>query len=721
MSAAGEHALAELRSLAGGDWLRIEGEPRDRPGATVEVDVSIGTPPPLHPSDAWDVRAREDFTLIVPPDYPFAAPHIVARHSRWAGAPHVQWGRAICLYATTDDWNPQDGLRGFFERLERWLEQAAEGTFGDDPDAPEHPPVAYTSDPLMVVVRENAPPLGESPWIGWAMMQLTGPQTAGITGWSTSDLLLPGIRAAAVLLPRPAPFEWPVQVSELLAQIEAAGVTGAVIRGRLAEASRTNGEGKPLCLVVGAPTRVGAGETRQRFAVWRMDDDLAAILGTGADAAAGGQASAWPAAAMTVERLWSQSSVRWCRVDDARPEIVTRRDAGSALGWFTGKHVAVWGCGAIGAHVAEMLVRAGVARIALRDSGVVTSGLLVRQPFSQKDIGYPKVDALRNRLIAINPELVIEVDTADLCATSETALSNWDADLIVDATASWAVATKTEAMRRAAGAPPPIASLAFGRDAGRGLLTLAPPGYTGATADVLRKTQIRLRTNAAHPDGTPARPDEGRGAGPHEYAAAAEDFWPTGPPSPFTPNPGCSEPTFRGSHAAVVALSGAMMLKLSQLLGDAGCGDVAAAAEFVRPDGVLPHRATLSFRFPPDAATSVNGWDVRVSIAAAADLTAHIARAEREFGPEWRLAGTCSALVIPRPACGGSTRRPALRPTASRAPRSSRPARRASTIWRGPSRSAPATPPGASVAGTPTLTARSRPARRTKPPLARPA
>ena len=608
MSAAGEQALAELRSLADGDWLRIEGDPRDGLGATVEVDVSIGTPAPLHPSDAWDVRAREDFTLIVRPDYPFTAPHIVASHSRWAGAPHVQWGRAICLYATTDDWNPQDGLRGFFERLERWLEQAAEGNFGDDPDAPEHPPVAYTSDPLMVMVRENAPRLGDAPWTGWAMMRLTGPQTAAITGWSASDLVLPGsIRAAAVLLPSPAPFEWPVRASELLAQIEKEGVTGEAIRGRLAEAARTNDAGEPLCLVVGAPTRIGARETRQRFAVWCIDDELAALLGTGADAAASGQAGVWAAAGMTAESAWSQSPVRWCRVDDARPEIVTRRDADSALGWFTGKHVAVWGCGAIGAHVAEMLVRAGVARISLRDSGVVTSGLLVRQPFRQKDIGHAKVHALRDRLRAISPDLAIKVDTADLRAASETAPPDWDADLIVDATASWAVATKTEAMRRAAGAPPPIASLAFGRDAGRGLLTLAPPGYTGATADVLRKTQIRLRTSAARPDGTPALPDEGRGAGPHEYAAAAADFWPTDPPSPFTPNPGCSEPTFRGSHAAVVALSGAMMLKLGQLLGDAGCGD-AAAAEFVRPDGVLPHRATLSFRFPPDTATTVNGW-----------------------------------------------------------------------------------------------------------------
>ena len=38
MSAASEHALAEMRSLADGDWLRIEGEPRNGPGATVEVE-----------------------------------------------------------------------------------------------------------------------------------------------------------------------------------------------------------------------------------------------------------------------------------------------------------------------------------------------------------------------------------------------------------------------------------------------------------------------------------------------------------------------------------------------------------------------------------------------------------------------------------------------------------------------------------------------------------
>lgn len=63
------------------------------------------------------------------------------------------------------------------------------------------------------------------------------------------------------------------------------------------------------------------------------------------------------------------------------------------------------GCGSVGATVAEMLVRLGLQNITLWDMDVVNSHNLANQIFRNKDIGLPKVVALKNILCDINPEL----------------------------------------------------------------------------------------------------------------------------------------------------------------------------------------------------------------------------------------------------------------------------------------------------------------------------
>ena len=86
----------------------------------------------------------------------------------------------------------------------------------------------------------------------------------------------------------------------------------------------------------------------------------------------------------------------------------------SPLAWFRNKTVAVWGCGAIGGHVAESLARAGVAKIILWDKGIVTPGVLVRQPFEDSDIGKNKAIATRERLLRIIPGLSVEAIEKDI-------------------------------------------------------------------------------------------------------------------------------------------------------------------------------------------------------------------------------------------------------------------------------------------------------------------
>lgn len=66
--------------------------------------------------------------------------------------------------------------------------------------------------------------------------------------------------------------------------------------------------------------------------------------------------------------------------------------------------VHIIGCGSVGSAIAENLVRCGVTRLTLWDFDTVEPKNIANQMFSAQDIGSPKVEALRDILIDINPE-----------------------------------------------------------------------------------------------------------------------------------------------------------------------------------------------------------------------------------------------------------------------------------------------------------------------------
>ena len=63
------------------------------------------------------------------------------------------------------------------------------------------------------------------------------------------------------------------------------------------------------------------------------------------------------------------------------------------------------GCGAIGSTVGELLAKAGFTKITLYDFDHVESHNIANQMYTERDIGMAKVDALADRMMAINPEL----------------------------------------------------------------------------------------------------------------------------------------------------------------------------------------------------------------------------------------------------------------------------------------------------------------------------
>ena len=71
--------------------------------------------------------------------------------------------------------------------------------------------------------------------------------------------------------------------------------------------------------------------------------------------------------------------------------------------------VGIAGAGGMGSHVAAALVRSGVGSVVVADFDRVDGSNLFRQCYLPSDVGRPKVEALRDHLLAIEPDLDIEV------------------------------------------------------------------------------------------------------------------------------------------------------------------------------------------------------------------------------------------------------------------------------------------------------------------------
>ena len=72
------------------------------------------------------------------------------------------------------------------------------------------------------------------------------------------------------------------------------------------------------------------------------------------------------------------------------------------------KRVILFGVGGVGSWCAEALVRTGLAHLTIVDGDVVQESNVNRQlPATRETIGQPKVEALKARLLTINPEAEI--------------------------------------------------------------------------------------------------------------------------------------------------------------------------------------------------------------------------------------------------------------------------------------------------------------------------
>lgn len=96
------------------------------------------------------------------------------------------------------------------------------------------------------------------------------------------------------------------------------------------------------------------------------------------------------------------------------------------------KRVILFGVGGVGSWCAEALVRTGLTHLTIVDGDVVQESNVNRQlPATRETIGQPKVEALKARLLTINPEAEITAIHAMYKPTPAPAFSQYD--FVIDA------------------------------------------------------------------------------------------------------------------------------------------------------------------------------------------------------------------------------------------------------------------------------------------------
>jgi integrative and conjugative element protein (TIGR02256 family) len=594
-------------------------------------------------ADGLPLREREKFTILIPPDFPFSIPHIWSTHERFAGKPHVQWKRHLCIYqAPQTEWDSSDGMFGFIDRLWTWLEHGAKN-LADPVGLPIHPPVAYTGESKYVIVpRADAPEITDRPWYGFAGIQSINDRALALVNWQPAsnpgDPTAPV--AAVILLPNNLPWEMPTKLEDLCKELEASGMRRELLLTLLKWTMLVNPKDYPLFVVVGSPQRgIQSADLKHHLMVWQVSGLVLDFLNLSADwirlqfrldgfdtpdsEALRQEAKAHQA---RVEQLAMESiklvDVNWCNVLEDRPEIITRRDERSPLEAFRARHVCLWGCGALGSHVAYYLVKAGVKKLTMLDNGTIKPGLLVRQMFEESELGEAKALALKRRLERMDPG--VEIAAIQKSVFDDPTVTDWGmgADVIIDCTASDMVHAKSELPRSVEGQKrPPIISMIIGPRAERGVVVVTNSDAAGAIKDAFRKAKL---TACQRP----------------ELSAFLGDFYPKGDAVKiFQPEPGCSDPTFEGSCADAAGLSalllnaGARMLK-SYTSSSAAC--------FICQPHVVSEKsgevAFAEFSFEQDIVCQ-NDYQIRFSPRAWREMAAAIRQVRRKRRPESETGG----------------------------------------------------------------------------------
>jgi hypothetical protein len=404
-------AVRELRALAAAlpDDLRFRGRPEVGYRGYVQAPIRLTLTDLERRPGGLPLGDHEDFVLWIGPSR-FSPPLVEVEHNRFVGFPHVLHGRSLCIYLDpAREWNPRGGMGSALDRLSNWLADAAANRF--DPDtslfhAVGGVPYGSSGLPTIVVRELTAAVAAQS---GYLTRRTNHRLDLHFTRTDTEQMQVPVIR-----LVMPLPLGIGHNFTEVLARLDDPLAdrwqntfpkhprqSPGFLTALAASVSRMpDGSAQMFILTVphptGGPPYLLAGRVPAEIAdqlrrhVHERQSHLINVSPTSFD---------------------PETPVEWCPVSDERDSVTTRRDAARPVNAFHGKTVHLWGCGGLGSWIAEFVARAGAHRLVLCDPGTITGGLLVRQNFTELDIGNSKATALRHRILALRDDIEVDAHT----------------------------------------------------------------------------------------------------------------------------------------------------------------------------------------------------------------------------------------------------------------------------------------------------------------------
>ena len=550
LNAAQAGALADLRRLS--STASVSLIDHTVLGADLVARVSLNTTSFQRVEGGLQVESREQLFIVVTPAFPWLPPQIHVDHHRWAGFPHVLQGTRLCVYLDPDtEWNPLAGIAGFLERLWDWFADAIANRF--DPANALYQPVGgvfhRTLGAPTVVVNDAIGDLTDGFRISHVTLQQRTEHRIDVVGSDQNGPLPAGaFRGVLVVLSDGLPYGGGFHLSDLAVSIR--GQDSRKQRRQfiaaISKAARSLTANDYLHVLIAVPNRHLTGSARFHLIGWRLPQPTVAtaIESTGHRHQPG---SAHPD---------DEPQVEWTFIDDGRTAVTTRRDHARPVNWFEGKTVELWGCGALGSWIAEYLVRAGITSITLRDNGYVTAGLLVRQNFTELDVGRLKVDALADRLRTISDRVSVVARPGLAQAGLSDAI---DADVIFDCTVNTGVAVAIDQVQSAGTLSVPVVQVATDNDSATlCILTITTGRQTLTTNSIDVAVHEAVAGDAA--------------LGPYL------GFWNRDNHPSLTPTVGCSVPTFHGSVADTSAVAAQAVSLAATALGRGLAGGYVFAA-----------------------------------------------------------------------------------------------------------------------------------------------
>jgi hypothetical protein len=488
------------------------------------------------------LREHEEFLLRIGPDH-LSPPLVEVDHGRFLGQAHVLQGQRLCIYLDSSrEWNPQLGFASAIDRLHDWLRDAAAGRFNSQSalfhavgGVLHHTPGAPT-----LVVREA----GGTFKAQRAFLTIRSLHRHDLHYERSS----PDQQQTVVFeVAEPLPLGAGSRLHELLLVLDTAPTRGTyfvrhadpqspAFLTALAAAATRNPDGTPQTFMLaiphpnGGPPHLLAGRVPASAA-----DELRRLV----------KVRRGPMINISPDMLDDQTPLEWCTVSDERDSVTTRRDANRPTSAFHGKTVHIWGCGGLGSWIAEFIARAGAKRLVLCDPGMITGGLLVRQNFTEEDIGAGKAEALKQRILAIRDDIEVEAHVGRIPEDFATSIPA--ANLVIDATISRAIGQLLDVFAPVSDRP------------------LFAQVATDAGTSTLGLLTVSDRTNPKGPNAI----DQQIG----DIVTAAGDlepfhtFWKgISSRDELIPTRGCSIPTFHGSAADLAAVAASLTSMLGTQL-----------------------------------------------------------------------------------------------------------------------------------------------------------